>query len=103
MKIGYSAFTILLWTTFFYAGCNRSLPPKPEAEFIRDAAVKTKVRAFLAAEPALRNETIEVVVDGETILLRGTVRYPKQKEKATEAAVLAGGGASVKNELVVQG
>jgi osmotically-inducible protein OsmY len=84
-------------------GCHRTPPPKPAADFARDAALETRVRALLSAEPVLRGEPIEVAVEEGGILLTGKVHRQEQKEKATEVAIRAGGSAPVKNELVVEG
>lgn len=94
---------LILFSVLLVGGCHRTPPPKPAADFAQDAALETKVRALLLAEPDLKNEPIEVNVEGGGILLRGKVHYPEQKEKATEVAVRAGGSAPVKNELVVEG
>lgn len=84
-------------------GCHRTPPPKPAIDFAQDAALQTEVRALLSAEPILQDEPIEVTVEGGGILLTGKVREQKQKEKATEIVIRAGGSAPVKNELVVEG
>lgn len=85
------------------AGCHRTPPPKPAVDFAQDAVLETRVRALLSAEPTLQDEPIEVAASNGNIILTGKVRRQKQKEKATEVAIRAGGGAPVKNELVVEG
>jgi osmotically-inducible protein OsmY len=87
----------------FSAGCRSRPPPKPSAEFARDAALETQVRAFLEAEKTLQNEPIDVVVNDGTIILRGKASGERQKEKAAEVAIRAGHGAPVKNEIIVEG
>jgi osmotically-inducible protein OsmY len=65
--------------------------------------LETKIRALFTADPDLRDEPIDVIVEGGGILLKGSVHRENQKEKATEVAIRAGGSAPVKNELVVKG
>ena len=93
----------LLFLLLMAGGCHRNPPPRPAADFARDAAMETKVRALLSADPDLKNEAIDVNVAGGEIFLKGKVHREKQKEKATEVAIRAGGSAPVKNELVVEG
>jgi len=100
-RLGYVlAFCIVLAA----GGCQRpSRPPVPAADFARDAALETRVRALISSEPALQHEPIEVSVEQGDIILKGRVRQQKQKEKAAEVATRAGGSAPVINELVVEG
>lgn len=97
-------YIVVLCIVLAAGGCQRpSRPPVPAADFARDAALETRVRALISSEPALQHEPIEVSVEEEGIVLKGRVRRQKQKEKATEVAIRAGGSAPVINELVVEG
>jgi osmotically-inducible protein OsmY len=69
----------------------------------REAALETKIRAFIAAEPMLDQERVRVEIDEGKIILTGKVKREEQKEKAAEVAVRAGGDLPIENEIVVQG
>lgn len=69
----------------------------------REAALETKIRAFIAAELMLDQERVRVEIDEGKIILKGKVKREEQKEKAAEVAVRAGGDLPIENEIVVQG
>lgn len=94
---------VLFLLLFLPAGCLRPESPRPALEVAREAALETKIRAFIAAEPMLDQERIRVEIDEGKIILKGKVEREEQKEKATEVAVRAGGDLPIKNEIVVQG
>lgn len=94
---------MLFLLLFLPTGCLRPASPRPALEVAREAALKTKIRAFIAAEPMLDEEAIRVEVEEGKIVLKGKVAREAQKEKATEVAVRAGGDLPIKNEIVVQG
>lgn len=94
---------VLFLLLFLPAGCLRPESPRPALEVAREAALETKIRAFIAAEPMLDQERVRVEIDEGKIILKGKVEREEQKEKATEVAVRAGGDLPIKNEIVVQG
>lgn len=96
---GSLSFFLLL---FFLAGCLREAPPKPAADVAREAALETKVRALIVAEPILSDQPIDVEVKEGAIVLSGRVAREEQKEKAAEAAARAGGDVPIKNKITVQ-
>ncbi|MCG3113145.1 MAG: BON domain-containing protein [Candidatus Manganitrophus sp. SB1] len=94
---------MLFLLLFLPAGCLRPASPRPALEVAREAALETKIRAFIAAEPMLDQERVRVEIDEGKIVLKGKVEREEQKEKATEVAVRAGGDLPIENEIVVQG
>lgn len=94
---------VLFLLLFLPAGCLRPESPRPALEVAREAALETKIRAFIAAEPMLDEEAIRVEVEEGKIVLKGKVAREEQKEKAAEVAVRAGGDLPIENEIVVQG
>ncbi|WDT76384.1 MAG: BON domain-containing protein [Candidatus Manganitrophus sp.] len=64
--------------------------------------MKTKIHAYIAAEPMLNEEAIQVEIDEGKIILKGKVKREEQKEKATETAVRAGGDLPIANEIVIK-
>ncbi|NKE71232.1 BON domain-containing protein [Nitrospiraceae bacterium HYJII51-Mn-bac16s-1-B09] len=84
-------------------GCLRASTPRPAFEVAREAALETKIRAYIVAEPMLDKEAIRVEVEEGKVVLKGKVAREAQKEKAAEVAVRAGGDLPIENEIVVQG
>ncbi|MCG3115452.1 MAG: BON domain-containing protein [Candidatus Manganitrophus sp. SA1] len=84
-------------------GCLRASSPRPAFEVAREAALETKIRAYIVAEPMLDEGAIKVEVSEGKIVLKGKVEQEAQKEKATEVVVRAGGDLPIENEIVVQG
>ena len=66
-----------------------------------DGWLWTKTRAVLATTDDLRDSTIHVDVDNDTVTLSGTVASPAQKNRAAQVAKGVEGVKSVKNNLVV--
>ncbi|MDC4204352.1 MAG: lmo0937 family membrane protein [Candidatus Manganitrophus sp.] len=95
--------SVLFLLLFLPAGCLRPESPQPALKVAREAALETKIQAFIAAEPMLDQERVRVEIDEGKIILKGKVEREEQKEKATEVAVRAGGDLPIENEIVVQG
>lgn len=96
-------FLFFLSLLLFQTGCLRASTPRPAFDAAREAALETKIRAYIVAEPMLDEEAIKVEVGEGKIVLKGKVAREAQKEKAAEAAVRAGGDLPIENEIVVQG
>lgn len=93
----------LFFVPILFTGCLPAPSPQPALEVARAAALETKIRAYIAAEPMLDEEAIRVEVGEGKIVLKGKVAREAQKEKAAEVAVRAGGDLPIENEIVVQG
>lgn len=69
---------IVLFLFFFlvpilFTGCLPAPSPRPALEVAREAALETKIRAYIAAEPTLDEEAIKVKVNDGKIILKGEV------------------------------
>ena len=72
------------------------------AEAIDDAAITTKVKAAVLAEPGLKTLQINVDTKDAVVTLAGTVDSRALKERATQIAQAVGGVRSVIDNLVVK-
>lgn len=69
----------------------------------KEAALTTKVKAALAAEPGLRSLLIHVdTEDGGVVTLTGKVATSTQMDQAVNATKLVGGVNEVRNKLEVR-
>ena len=66
-----------------------------------DLWIWTKTRTALATTEDLRDSTVNVDVENDTVTLKGTVRDAKQKAKAEQVAKGIEGVKSVRNTLTV--
>ena len=74
---------------------------KETAVVVDDAAITTKVKSAIFAEPGLKTLQINVDTKGGVVTLSGTVATPAQKAKAAQVAKGVEGVKSVKNSLAV--
>ncbi|TAJ98491.1 MAG: BON domain-containing protein [Candidatus Manganitrophaceae bacterium] len=93
----------LIFFLVLLTGCLREKPPRPAADVAREAALETKVRALIEADPILSDQPIEVEVNNGTVVLKGKVDREDQKEKAAEVAFRAAGDVPIQNKITVQG
>ena len=68
---------------------------------IDDAAITTKVKAAVFAEPGLKSLDINVETRDGVVTLAGTVGSPELKHRATQVAQHVEGVRSVSDQLVV--
>ncbi|AIL13176.1 hypothetical protein IM40_06160 [Candidatus Paracaedimonas acanthamoebae] len=71
-------------------------------EYVDDAAVTTKVKAKLKAEPNFDASDIKVTTVKNSVKLTGTVRSLAEKEKAQELALNVTGARKVINNLTIR-
>lgn len=72
------------------------------AAVLDDAAITTKVKAAVLAEPGLKALQINVDTKDGNVTLNGTVDTPQLKERATQVAQAVEGVRSVSDQLVVK-
>ncbi|MFO1310897.1 MAG: BON domain-containing protein [Burkholderiales bacterium] len=103
-------------TVLFAAGCDQrnastgsattsSAPAAPSTTAgakIDDAAITTKVKAALMAEPGLRSLEIDVDTRDNVVTLNGTVDSQEKKQRAMQLAQGVEGVKSVSDNLVVK-
>src|SRR5882724_3662592 len=75
--------------------------PQPEAKIDEDAALATKVKSALGADPALKFLAIDAGASGGVVTLYGTANNRTLREKAAQVASKVEGVKSVRNELVI--
>jgi osmotically-inducible protein OsmY len=96
--VGIAALVVL---AAYVAGCKTSTSPGRQ---IDDAAIKTSVKAKLAADVKLSTLTnIEVNSTNGVVTLAGQVDNPDQKRLAAEVARTVDGVVKVNNALQVKG
>jgi hypothetical protein len=66
-----------------------------------DAALASKVKAVLSAEPALKSVMVEVVAIDGVVTLNGTADTHATSDRAARTALDVDGVHSVKNEIVI--
>ena len=77
---------------------GKPIDAKPTAA---DAALAAKIKAALAADPALKGTGIDVVAADGKVSLFGTVESARQMTAAAKIASLVPGVTSVTNKMVV--
>src|SRR4029079_8746759 len=75
---------------------------KETAVVVDDAAITTKVKSAIFAEPGLKPLQINVDTKGGVVTLSGTVDTPVLKERAMEIAQHADGVRSVVDNLAIK-
>jgi hypothetical protein len=65
--------------------------------------VRANLQAVLAQSPALQNKGLNVLLDGQTVVLQGTVATAKDRQLAEGLLRLTPGVDDVRNEIVVVG
>lgn len=81
-------------------GCSGRATYTPDRS--QDGRIQQEVTARLAAEPALRPNSIRVEVDGGTVMLHGAVRGIGEWQCAITNAELVSGVTSVADFLVLE-
>lgn len=66
-----------------------------------DSELASRVKAALAADPALKSLTVDVSASGTDVTLHGTANTASEREKASMIALSVQGVRSVENKLVV--
>ncbi len=72
------------------------------AEAVDDAAITTKVKTALLAEPGLKSLEISVDTRDGTVTLTGKVDSPDQRDRAKQVAQTTGGVKGVVDNLAVK-
>ncbi len=93
-------YLIALTLLFGLVGCSGRAAFVPDRS--QDARIQQQVAARLAAEPALRANSIRVEVDGGTVMLHGAVRGIGEWQCALTNAELVSGVRSVADFLVLE-
>ena len=75
------------------------IPKAPKID--EDAALATKVKSALGADPALKFLAIDAGASGGVVTLYGTANNRTLREKAAQVASKVEGVKSVRNELVI--
>ena len=75
---------------------------KETAVVVDDAAITTKVKSAIFAEPGLKTLQINVDTKNAVVTLSGTVDTPAMKERATQIAQSAEGVRSVVDNLTIK-
>jgi len=69
---------------------------------VDDAAITTKVKAAVLAEPGLKSLAIDVDTKDGVVTLAGSVQSPELKERAVTLAQRVDGVRSVQDQLVIK-
>jgi len=85
------------------AACSATRTQRAPGEQIDDAALLTKVKSALVADPVTEAGEINVDVNRGVVKLAGFVGTAKEKEKAGQVARGVSGVQSVQNDLTVKG
>src|SRR5512135_2309192 len=84
------------------AGCAATPTNESTGEIIDDAAITTKVKTAILADPALKVMQINVETFKGTVQLSGFVSSPQDVIDAQQLAAGVGGVKLVRNNLVVR-
>lgn len=84
------------------AGCAATPTNESTGELIDDAAITTKVKTAILADPALKVMQINVETFKGTVQLSGFVSSPQDVIDAQKVAAGVGGVKLVRNNLVVR-
>lgn len=84
------------------AGCAATPTNESTGEMIDDAAITTKVKTAILADPALKVMQINVETFKGTVQLSGFVSSPQDVIDAQQVAAGVGGVKLVRNNLVVR-
>jgi osmotically-inducible protein OsmY len=85
------------------AGCTSSTrTTESTGEYVDDAAITTKVKSAILAEPGLKTFQIGVETYKNVVQLSGFVDTAQEKTRAAEVAAGVSGVRSVRNNLVVK-
>ena len=93
-------YLIALTLLFGLVGCSGRAAFVPDRS--QDARIQQQVAARLAAEPALRANSIRVEVDGGTVMLHGAVRGIGEWQCALTNAELVSGVRSVSSSRAMR-
>ena len=85
------------------AACSATRTQRAPGEQIDDAALLTKVKSALVADPVTEANEINVDVNRGVVKLAGFVGTTKEKDKAGQLARGVSGVQSVQNDLTVKG
>jgi osmotically-inducible protein OsmY len=94
---------VALVSAMTIAGCTSSTrTTESTGEYVDDAAITSKVKAAILAEPGLKTLQIGVETYKDVVQLSGFVDNAQSKARAGEVAAGVPGVSSVRNNLVVK-
>ena len=82
--------------------CNTSPNARPMGVAVGDAAISTKIKAALAADPDVKATDVQVETYRGTVQLSGFVDSPENIRRAVDIARRTEGVTDVKNSLSVK-
>lgn len=85
-----------------FAGCTSTRTSESGGEYVDDAAITTKVKAAILAEPGLKTLQIGVETYKDVVQLSGFVDSAQAKTRAGQVAAGVPGVKSVRNDLVIK-
>jgi hyperosmotically inducible protein len=95
-------FVALAMMTAITACTTSSRTTESTGQYVDDAAITSKVKAAVLAEPGLRTLQIGVETYKDVVQLSGFVDNAASKDRAGEVASKVAGVKSVRNNLVVK-
>ncbi len=85
------------------AGCTSSIPStESTGQFVDSAAITTKVKTAMIAEPGLKSANISVDTFKDVVQLSGVVDSDQAKARAAQVAAGVPGVKAVQNDLIVK-
>lgn len=82
--------------------CAPTAKHEGTGEYIDDTVITTKVKAALAADPAVKATEVNVETFRGTVQLSGFVSSPEARQRAVELARETKGVRGVKNDMVIK-
>ena len=70
-------------------------------ETVDEAAITSKIKAKMVLDDSIKARTIDVITDGSTVTLKGTVRSESERNRATRLARETAGVSVVVDHLVI--
>ncbi|WP_426194810.1 BON domain-containing protein [Massilia sp. DWR3-1-1] len=84
------------------AACAPIATREGTGEYVDDTVITTKVKAALAADPAVKATEVNVETFRGTVQLSGFVASPEARQRAIEIARDTKGVHSVKNDMAIK-
>ena len=97
-----SATAAILAAALFATGCAPTTTKRGTGEFVDDAAITTKVKAALLADPDVKGTQVNVDTYRGVVQLSGFVASDTERQKATQKAAEVTGVNSVRNDLQIR-
>lgn len=84
------------------AACAPTATREGTGEYVDDAVITTKVKAALAADPAVKATEVNVETFRGTVQLSGFISSAEARQRAIEVARTTKGVRGVKNDMVIK-